>query len=113
MRMSFVKDSTSADISTHLKIQYLPISQLKPDPRNPRTHPKKQLVQIGRSVERFGFITPVLVNAEYQIIAGHGRVEACKLIGRSEVPTICIEHLSPEQARAFMLADNKLAENAV
>ena len=96
-----------------LEIQYLPVTQLKPDPKNPRVHRKQQLTQIARSIEQFGFNVPVLVNSELVLMAGHGRVEACKLIGITEVPTIRIEHLSPEQARAFLIADNRLTENAV
>ena len=95
-----------------LSIQYVPVDQLKPDPKNPRRHSKTQLAQIARSIEAFGFNVPVLVGSDLRIIAGHGRVEACKTIGMIEVPTICIDHLSPEQARAFLIADNQLTQNA-
>ena len=95
-----------------LAIVYRSIESLKPDPKNPRKHSEKQLTQIRKSIEAFGFNVPVLTNAESRIIAGHGRVEAAKRIGLVEVPTILLEHLSEVQARAFMIADNRLTENA-
>ncbi|MFA4987767.1 MAG: ParB/Srx family N-terminal domain-containing protein, partial [Candidatus Brocadiia bacterium] len=76
---------------------------------NARQHPKKQVRQIAESIRAFGFIVPVLVDAKGGIMSGHGRIEAAKLLGMSEVPVISIEHLSEEQKRAFILADNKIA----
>ena len=96
-----------------LSIIYRNITDLKLDPGNPRLHSPKQIRQIARSIEVFGFNVPVLINAEMQIVAGHGRVLACKLLGINEVPTICLEHLTPAQVRAFMIADNRLTENSV
>jgi DNA modification methylase len=75
-------------------------------------HSEKQIQQIARSIEAFGFNVPVLVNAQSQVIAGHGRLEACQLLGITEVPTIRLEHLTEAQARAFLIADNRLTENA-
>lgn len=89
-----------------------PIDELNPCPRNARTHSRKQLRQIANSIERFGFTNPVLIDDAGQIIAGHGRVEAAKLLGLKRVPTLTLSHLSPEEQRAYMLADNKLALNA-
>jgi len=88
------------------------ISDLIPRTNNPRTHSKRQIRQIAKSIERFGFVTPVLVDAEGIIIAGHGRVEAAKSIGMKKVPTLRVTHMSPAQIRAYVIADNKLAENA-
>jgi DNA modification methylase len=88
------------------------VSSLKPYPRNARTHSKKQLKQIVASIERFGFTNPVLVSDDGEIIAGHGRVEAAKLLGLKTVPTIALSHLSATERRAYVLADNKLALNA-
>ena len=88
------------------------IRSLKPYTRNARTHSKKQIKQIAASIERFGFTNPVLVSDEGEIIAGHGRVEAAKLIGWKMVPTIALSHLSETERRAYVLADNKLALNA-
>lgn len=89
-----------------------PIDELKPCPRNARTHSRKQLRQIANSIERFGFTNPVLIDDDGQIIAGHGRVEAARLLGLKQVPTLALSHLSPAERRAYMLADNKLALNA-
>jgi DNA modification methylase len=95
-----------------LSISYRKISELKPFDRNARTHSKRQIRQIAESIRVFGFVNPVLIDRNNRIIAGHGRVEAAKLLGMDEVPTICIENLTEEQIRAYVLADNKLAENA-
>lgn len=85
------------------------VDTLKPYARNARTHSKKQLKQIASSIERFGFVNPVLIGDDDSIIAGHGRVEAAKLLGRKTVPTMEISHLSDAERRAYILADNKLA----
>jgi DNA modification methylase len=88
------------------------VSTLKPYARNARTHSKKQIRQIASSIERFGFVNPVLVTGAGDIIAGHGRVEAAKVLGLRTVPTLAIDHLSDAERRAYILADNKLALNA-
>jgi hypothetical protein len=95
-----------------LSVAEVPITALKAHPHNARTHSKHQIRQIADSIRTFGFTNPVLVNQENMIMAGHGRVAAAELIGMDKVPTIRIEHLSPDQIRAFVLADNKLAQNA-
>jgi ParB-like nuclease domain len=89
-----------------------PINELTPCPRNARTHSRKQLRQIANSIERFGFTNPVLIDDHGLIFAGHGRVEAAKLLGLKQVPTLTLSHLSPAERRAYMIADNKLALNA-
>ena len=105
--------STNIQVSTDgLKIIRRPIAELKLDAANPRQHSKKQIKQIAKSIKEFGFNVPVLVDTELKVLAGHGRVLACREAGIDEVPTVCLEHLTPAQARAFMIADNKLAENA-
>ena len=88
------------------------ISKLRPYASNARTHSKKQVKQIAASIERFGFTNPVLISDDLEIIAGHGRVEAAKLLGRQSVPTLALSHLSATERRAYVLADNKLALNA-
>jgi DNA modification methylase len=93
-------------------VLYRSIEELKLDPRNPRAHSDKQVRQIARSIESFGFNCPALIDANLKVIAGHGRVMACKLLGWREVPTISLDHLSEAQARAFMIADNKLSDNS-
>ena len=96
-----------------LSIRYIPIDHLTPDPRNARVHSKKQIRQIAKSIESFGFNVPILVDGTSNVVAGHGRLLAAKHLGWTEVPTICLEHLSEAQRRAFMIADNRLTEIAV
>lgn len=88
------------------------VGSLKPYARNARTHSKKQIKQIASSIERFGFVNPVLISDDGEIIAGHGRVEAAKQLGIKTVPTLALSHLSEIERRAYVLADNKLALNA-
>ena len=95
-----------------LAVQYTTISELRPYARNARTHSKHQIRQIAESIRVFSFTNPVLVDGKNRIIAGHGRVEAAKLLGMTEVPTIRLDRLTEDQIRAYILADNKLAENA-
>ena len=95
-----------------LFIIYQKIDQLRPYPNNARTHSKRQLQQIKASVSEFGFTNPVLVDRNNMIVAGHGRVEAAKLLGITEVPMIRLDQLTKEKIRAYIIADNKLAENA-
>lgn len=98
------------DWSPHVVEQ--PPGDLKLAARNARTHSEKQIAQLMGSIEQFGFTNPVLVDAKNRIVAGHGRVEAARRLGRTTVPTIALPHLSPEELRAYALADNKLALNA-
>lgn len=95
-----------------LEVEHRAPSTLKPYARNARRHSKKQIKQIADSIQRFGFTNPVLVSDEGQIIAGHGRVEAAKLLGLESVPILRLSHLSETERRAYVLADNKLALNA-
>ncbi|MDQ6869423.1 MAG: site-specific DNA-methyltransferase [Pseudomonadota bacterium] len=93
-------------------LKYVSVTALRPYDRNARTHSKKQIRQIANSIERFGFTNPVLISDDGQIIAGHGRVEAAKLLEIERVPTLCLSHLSDAERRAYIFADNKLAQNA-
>ena len=93
-----------------LKIVYRLIRELKTNPINPRLHSQKQIRQIANSVRTFGFNVPVLIDRDNNVIAGHGRLLACAELGWTEVPTLCLDHLTPTQARAFMIADNRLTE---
>jgi DNA modification methylase len=93
-------------------VEPMPIVSLRPHPGNARTHSKKQIRQIANSIQRFGFTNPVLIGEEGEIIAGHGRVEAAKLLGLDCVPTVRLAHLNAAQRRAYVLTDNKLALNA-
>lgn len=102
-------DNTSR---TPLKVNYLNPQQLKPYANNARQHSKRQIQQIAESIRTFGFTNPVLIDGSETVIAGHGRVEAAKSLGLSEIPTIRIEHLTEAQKKAYILADNRLAEKA-
>jgi DNA modification methylase len=95
-----------------LAVEYVSVEALKPDPRNPVEHSHGQIRQIAKSIENFSFNAPILVDRDNKILAGHGRLRACQHLGLSSVPIIRLEHLTPNQARAFSIADNKLAENA-
>src|ERR1700731_2926199 len=95
-----------------LEIVYRAIDEMTPDPANARQHSKKQILKLANSIETFGFNVPVLVDAELNVIAGHGRLAACRKLGIAEVPTLCLDHLSPAQLRAFMICDNRLSELA-
>jgi DNA modification methylase len=93
-------------------IVFQPIGRLVPNSRNARTHPKYQVRQIAESLREFGFTNPILIDRANRIIAGHGRLEAAKLLGLTSIPTICLEGLTDEQIRAYVIADNRLAELA-
>ena len=88
------------------------IEKLKPYENNARTHSEEQVEKISRSIKEFGFINPVLIDSNFGIIAGHGRVLGAKKLGMKEVPCLFVEDLTDEQKRAYILADNKLALDA-
>ena len=94
------------------EVIYRRINELTPDPTNPRRHSRKQVRQIAESIKAFGFSVPILVDRDGNVIAGHGRLLATRQLGWSEVPTLCLDHLTPAQVRAFRIADNRLAEVA-
>lgn len=96
----------------NLMIEQMKTSALRPYHRNARTHSKKQVRQIADSIEAFGFNNPVLISDDNEIVAGHGRYAAAKHLGLETVPCVRLSHLSPDQRRAYILADNKLALNA-
>lgn len=95
------------------RIELIPIEQLVPYTRNARTHSPDQLAQIVASIEEFGFTNPILIDGSSQeVIAGHGRLEAAKILNLVKVPVIKLDHLTDEQRRAYVIADNKIALNA-
>ena len=94
------------------QIELRSVATLVPYAQNARTHSNKQIRQIADSIRSFGFLNPVLIDAAGEIIAGHGRVAAAKLLGIRDVPVLAITHLTPAQKRAYVLADNRLAEQA-
>jgi ParB-like chromosome segregation protein Spo0J len=97
--------------SERLEIKYLPIDALVPYSRNPRTHSEDQVAQIAGSIREFGFTNPILIDGKNGIIAGHGRFAAAKELGLDQVPCIDLSHLTEEQRRALVIADNKIALN--
>lgn len=97
-------------MNTALQIETIPVPKLVSHEQNPRKHSKKQIRQIAESIRTFGFRVPVLVDGNNRLICGHGRVEACKLLGMTHVPAIRAGDLSEEKIRAYMVADNRLTE---
>ena len=102
----------SSGSAAPLSVTYRPIGDLIPYARNARTHSEAQVALIAGSIREYGFTNPVLVDGENGIIAGHGRVMAARMLGLTSVPVIELAHLTPAQKRAYVLADNKLAERA-
>lgn len=94
------------------KLELWPISRLVPYERNARTHSPDQVQQIAASIQEFGFTAPILVDGQNGILAGHGRLQAAKTLGLTEVPVVVLDHLTQVQRQAYVLADNKLALNA-
>ena len=90
----------------------LPIERIRPNAKNTRTHPKKQIGRIAASIRELGFAAPVLVDEHSVLIAGHGRLEAAKSLGMASIPAVIIDGLSEAKKRALMLADNRIAQSA-
>ncbi len=93
-----------------LRIEYRHIDEIRPDPRNPRDHSRRQIKKLAGIIRKLGCNVPLLLDRNANLLAGHARYQACKSLGLTEIPTICLEHLDQHQARAFMLADNRIAE---
>ena len=96
----------------NLKIEYADISLLKRYERNAKIHTKQQVAKLVQSMKTFGVVTPILVDKEYEVIAGHGRLDALKELGYAKVPILKLEHLTEVQDKAYRLADNRIAEDA-
>src|ERR1700730_17684333 len=101
-----------ASVPSRLSVVYRRIDDLTPHPANPRLHSKKQIRQITNSIEVFGFIVPIVMDRDGKVIAGHALRAGGGELGITEAPTLCLDHLTPAQARAFMIADNRLTEIA-
>jgi DNA modification methylase len=99
-------------MTAELEFGYTPLGDLKPNPRNARTHSKKQIAQIADNIRELGFCGTVVINPDKLILAGHGRARAAKLVGMEQVPTITVRGLSASQQTLLAIADNKLALNA-
>ena len=94
------------------KLEHWPIERLLPYIRNARTHSEAQIAQIAASIAEFGFTAPILAGSDGVIVAGHGRLAAARKLGLTTVPVVVLDHLTPTQRRALVIADNKIAENA-
>src|SRR3990167_6482746 len=88
------------------------ISDIKPYPKNAKKHEKKQIKQVADSIKRFGFLQPIVIDKNNEVVIGHCRLEAAKLLGLEDVPTISVENLSDKEVKALRLADNRLNESA-
>lgn len=97
---------------TPLKLDYRDPRTLRPAANNPRTHSSKQIDEIAKAIEAFGFNNPVLIDEQDRLVAGHGRVLAACSLEMKLVPTVRLSHLSAAQKRAYIIADNRLAELA-
>lgn len=95
-----------------IKVEYVPIETIKLNPKNARTHSRRQQRRIAASIRKFGFINPIIVDENRMALAGHGRLQAAREEGLTEVPVICLDHLTPLQKRAYLIADNRIAELA-
>src|SRR3954470_2728250 len=106
--------TTEMDFKTgdRLRLEMWPISRLTPSPRNARTHSAAQVAEIAGSIRVFGFSNPILVGEDRDVVAGHGRLAAARLLSLTEVPVIVLGNLSDVQRRQLMLADNRIALNA-
>ena len=114
MRSTLPKRPSTSRSSTSCAAAFstLPLASLAPDPCNPRKHSPAQIRAIASSIEAFGFNAPILIDRDSRIVAGHGRLEAAKQLCLEQVPVIRLDHLSAAQAKAYMLADNKLTDRS-
>ena len=93
------------------KIEMVPIDQLRPYPQNPKAHPEAQVEKIAKSIKEFGFLVPLVIDGQGEVVAGHGRLLAAQKINLGIIPCIRAEHLNPAQIRAFRIADNWVLES--
>ena len=108
----FESSTTAERVLRDLVIERWPLERLVPYARNARTHADEQVAQVAASILEFGWTNPILVGGDHVIIAGHARLLAARKLGMAEVPVIVLDHLTPTQRRALVLADNRLALNA-
>lgn len=95
-----------------MQTKYIDTNKLQPNPRNARKHSDKQINQIANSIKQFGFLSAIVIDANNTVLSGHGRLEAAKLLKLDKVPVIQASHLKPDELKAYMLADNKIAQNS-
>ena len=99
-------------MTTTTEFQLVDIDKLVPYANNARTHNKEQILKLRSSLREFGFVNPVIIDKEYNVLAGHGRIEAAKAENISEVPCVFVDHLTEAQKKAYILADNRMALDA-
>ena len=99
-------------MQTTTDFQLVPTDKLIPYVNNARTHSKEQITKLRSSLREFGFINPVIIDRDFNVIAGHGRIEAAKAEGITEVPCVYVDHLTEAQKKAYILADNRMALDA-
>ena len=99
-------------MTTTTEMQLVPIGKLIPYVNNARTHSPEQILKLRSSLREFGFINPVIIDRDFSVIAGHGRLIAAKEEGIAEVPCVFVDHLSEPQKKAYILADNRMAMDA-
>jgi hypothetical protein len=107
-----VQSTHSDESASPLRVEFWPLDRLVPSPRNARTHDDAQVAEIAGSIRAFGFRNPILVGEDGDVVAGHGRLAAARMLGMKEVPVIPLHGLSEVQRRQLMLADNRIALNA-
>ena len=107
-----VEQALNKIVNSPEQIRYVPVSQLKPYENNPRVHNEIQIQRLVNSLKEFGFTNPLLIDDLGNVIAGHGRLMAAEKIGLESVPTITLAHLTDEQRKAYVIADNQLAMNS-
>lgn len=96
-------------MNNNLQIEYVPIGKLQPYERNPREHSPEQIDAIAASITEFGWSSPIVVDGDYGIVAGHGRHMAAQALGMQSVPVVQLKHLTEQQRRALVIAENQLA----
>jgi ParB-like chromosome segregation protein Spo0J len=94
------------------RIEWVAIETVHPNPKNARTHSRNQRRRIAASIRKFGFINPVIVDENRIVLAGHGRLEAARQEGLTHIPIICLDYLTPAEKRTYLIADNRIAEQA-
>ena len=110
--MTEQKVNKNYNVAMAQKIELWNLERLQPYEKNAREHSEKQIAQIAASIVEFGFLNPILVDSNDGIVAGHGRLSAAKELALDEVPVVVLDHLTESQKKAYILVDNKLAENA-
>ena len=105
-----VQNAKSPFRELEVVIEYMAIGEIRTSRHNARTHSNQQIAKIAQSIKAFGFVSPLVCDHELELIAGHGRLAAAKLLGYAQVPVVRLQHLDDTKKRALRIADNKLAE---